>query len=150
MPIDTGDTAWMLVAGSLVLLMIPALGLFESGLLRKKNAVSIFMQIFFGLALLSVMWFTFGFSLAFSPDESGFWGNFDWVFLKGVPWDEPLEMYAPTIPGVLFAKFQLMFAAITPLLLTGTVLVRRFRCRSEGKVLLGKILPIRQLSSCAR
>ena len=115
----------MLVAGSLVLLMIPALGLFESGLLRKKNAVSIFMQIFFGLALLSVMWFTFGFSLAFGPDETGgMAGNFDWIFLKDVPWDEPLEQYAPTIPGVLFAKFQLMFAAITPLLLTGTIAER--------------------------
>ena len=124
MPIDTGDTAWMLVAGSLVLLMIPALGLFESGLLRKKNAVSVFMQIFFGLALLSVMWFVFGFSLSFGPDESGgFIGNMDWVFLKGVPWDEALD-YAPTIPGVLFVKFQLMFAAITPLLLTGTIAER--------------------------
>ena len=119
----------MLVAGSLVLLMIPALGLFESGLLRKKNAVSIFMQIFFGLALLSVMWFTFGFSLAFGPDESGgLGGNLDWVFLNDVPWDEPLEQYAPTIPGVLFAKFQLMFACITPLLLTGTIAERmKFR-----------------------
>ncbi|NJK77885.1 MAG: ammonium transporter [Nanoarchaeota archaeon] len=124
MPIDTGDTAWMLVAGSLVLLMIPALGLFESGLLRKKNAVSVFMQIFFGLALLSVMWFVFGFSLSFGPDESGgFIGNMDWVFLKGVPWDDALD-YAPTIPGVLFVKFQLMFAAITPLLLTGTIAER--------------------------
>jgi len=123
-PIDTGDTAWMLVAGSLVLLMIPALGLFESGLLRKKNAVSVFMQIFFGLALLSVMWFVFGFSLSFGPDESGgFIGNMDWVFLKGVPWDDALS-YAPTIPGVLFVKFQLMFAAITPLLLTGTIAER--------------------------
>ena len=124
MPIDTGDTAWMLVAGSLVLLMIPALGLFESGLLRKKNAVSVFMQIFFGLALLSVMWFVFGFSLSFGPDNSGgLMGNMDWVFLKGVPWDEALH-YAPTIPGVLFVKFQLMFAAITPLLLTGTIAER--------------------------
>lgn len=124
MPIDTGDTAWMLVAGSLVLLMIPALGLFESGLLRKKNAVSVFMQIFFGLALLSVMWFVFGFSLSFGPDESGgLMGNMDWVFLKGVPWDDALS-YAPTIPGVLFVKFQLMFAAITPLLLTGTIAER--------------------------
>jgi len=124
LPIDTGDTAWMLVAGSLVLLMIPALGLFESGLLRKKNAVSVFMQIFFGLALLSVMWFVFGFSLAFGPDETGgLMGNMDWVFLKGVPWDESLD-YAPTIPGVLFVKFQLMFAAITPLLLTGTIAER--------------------------
>lgn len=124
--IDTGDTAWMLVAGSLVLLMIPALGLFESGLLRKKNAVSIFMQIFFGLALLSVMWFVFGFSLSFGEDSTGLGlvGNLDWVFLKGVPWDAPLEEYAPTIPGVLFVKFQLMFAAITPLLLTGTIAER--------------------------
>jgi Amt family ammonium transporter len=123
-PIDTGDTAWMLVAGSLVLLMIPALGLFESGLLRKKNTVSVFMQIFFGLALLSVMWFIFGFSLSFGPDESGgLIGNLDWVFLKGVPWDDSLH-YAPTIPGVLFVKFQLMFAAITPLLLTGVIAER--------------------------
>jgi Amt family ammonium transporter len=114
----------MLVAGSLVLLMIPALGLFESGLLRKKNTVSIFMQIFFGLALLSVMWFTFGFSVSFGEDTAGLAGNFDWVFLKGIPWDEPLEQYAPTIPGVLFVKFQLMFAAITPLLLTGVVAER--------------------------
>ena len=124
MVLDSGDTAWMLVAGSLVLLMIPALGLFESGLLRKKNAVSVFMQIFFGLALLSVMWFVFGFSLSFGPDESGgLMGNMDWVFLKGVPWDDALH-YAPTIPGVLFVKFQLMFAAITPLLLTGTIAER--------------------------
>ena len=114
----------MLVAGSLVLLMIPALGLFESGLLRKKNTVSIFMQIFFGLALLSVMWFAFGFSLSFGPSTEGVVGSLDWVFLKGVPWDAPLEQYAPTIPGVLFVKFQLMFAAITPLLLTGTIAER--------------------------
>ncbi|MDH3764632.1 MAG: hypothetical protein OER82_02335 [Nitrosopumilus sp.] len=72
----------MLVAGSLVLLMIPALGLFESGLLRKKNAASIFMQIFFGLALLSVMWFVFGFSLSFGPSTMGLGGNLDWVFSK--------------------------------------------------------------------
>ena len=124
MVLDSGDTAWMLVAGSLVLLMIPALGLFESGLLRKKNTVSIFMQIFFGLALLSVMWFAFGFSLAFGPSTEGVVGNLDWVFLKGIPWDAPLEQYAPTIPGVLFVKFQLMFACITPLLLTGVIAER--------------------------
>jgi len=124
LPIDTGDTAWMLVAGSLVLLMIPALGLFEAGLLRRKNTVSIFMQIFFGLALLSVMWFTFGFSLTFGPSTGGVVGNLDWVFLKGVPWDAPLDQYAPNIPGVLFAKFQMMFAVITPLLLTGVIAER--------------------------
>ncbi|MEM2785704.1 MAG: ammonia channel protein, partial [Candidatus Nitrosotenuis sp.] len=123
MPIDSGDTAWILIAGSLVLLMIPALGLFEAGLLRKKNTVSIFMQIFTGLALLSVMWFIFGFSLVFGPDTGGIAGNLDYVFLKGVPWNDSLP-FAPTIPGVLFAKFQLMFAAITPLLLTGTIAER--------------------------
>ena len=122
--IDTGDTAWMLIAGCLVLLMIPALGLFESGLLRKKNTVSIFMQIFFGMSLLSVMWFVFGFSLSFGPSTTGVIGNLDWSFLKGIPWDAPLEQYAPTIPGVLFVKFQLMFACITPLLLTGTIAER--------------------------
>ena len=122
--IDTGDTAWMLIAGCLVLLMIPALGLFESGLLRKKNTVSIFMQIFFGMSLLSVMWFVFGFSLSFGSSTTGIVGNLDWAFLKGIPWDAPLEQYAPTIPGVLFVKFQLMFACITPLLLTGTIAER--------------------------
>ena len=122
--IDTCDTAWMLIAGCLVLLMIPALGLFESGLLRKKNVVSIFMQIFFGMSLLSVMWFVFGFSLSFGPSTTGVIGNLDWSFLKGIPWDAPLEQYAPSIPGVLFVKFQLMFACITPLLLTGTIAER--------------------------
>ena len=114
----------MMIASSLVLLMIPALGMFEAGLLRKKNAVSIFMQIFFGLALLSVMWFAFGFSLTFGPDTGeGITGNLDWRFLKGVPQNEGLK-YAPTVPGVLFAMFQKMFAVITPLILTGAVAER--------------------------
>ena len=125
MPLDTGDTTWMILAGSLVFLMIPALALFEAGLLRKKNAVSIFMQIFFGLAFLSMMWFTFGFSLAFGPDETGgVIGNLDWSFLKGVPWDKPLEQYAKTIPGVTFSQFQMVVAVVTPLLLTGVIAER--------------------------
>jgi ammonium transporter, Amt family len=124
LPIDTGDTAWMLIASSLVLLMIPSLGLFEAGLLRKKNTVSIFMQIFFGMALLSVMWFIFGFSLSFGPDTAGLAGNLEWNFLKGVPWDSALTEYAPSIPGVLFVKFEMMFAVITPLLLTGAIAER--------------------------
>jgi len=125
LPLDTGDTTWMILAGSLVFLMIPALALFEAGLLRKKNAVSIFMQIFFGLAFLSMMWFTFGFSLAFGPDETGgVIGNLDWSFLKGVPWDKPLEQYAKTIPGVTFSQFQMVVAVVTPLLLTGVIAER--------------------------
>ncbi len=124
MVLDSGDTAWMLVAGCLVLLMIPALGLFEAGLLRKKNTVSILMQIIFGLAVLSVMWFAFGFSLSFNPSENGLIGNLEWAFLKDVPVYSPLDEYAPTIPGILFVKFQLMFAAITPLLLSGVIAER--------------------------
>ena len=76
------------------------------------------------MSLLSVMWFVFGFSLSFGSSTTGIVGNLDWAFLKGIPWDAPLEQYAPTIPGVLFVKFQLMFACITPLLLTGTIAER--------------------------
>jgi len=125
LPLDTGDTTWIILAGALVFLMIPALALFESGLLRKKNAVSVFMQIFFGLGFLSMMWFIFGFSMAFGPDESnGLIGNLDYAFLKGVPWDQALEQYAPTIPGMTFVQFQMVVAVVTPLLLTGVIAER--------------------------
>jgi len=125
LPLDTGDTTWIILAGALVFLMIPALALFESGLLRKKNAVSVFMQIFFGLGFLSMMWFVFGFSMAFGPDESnGLIGNLDFAFLKGVPWNEALEQYAPSIPGMTFVQFQMVVAVVTPLLLTGVIAER--------------------------
>ncbi len=128
--LDTGDTTWIILAGALVFLMIPALALFEAGLLRKKNAVSVFMQIFFGLGFLSLMWFIFGFSLAFGPDDSGgLIGSLDFVFLKNVPWDQPLEEYAPTIPGMSFVQFQMVVAVVTPLLLTG-VIAERMKFRS--------------------
>src|SRR5437763_13826614 len=109
MPINSGDTAWMLIASSLVLLMIPALGLFEAGLLRRKNTVAIFMQVFFGMALLSGMWFIFGFSLTFGPDTAALVGSLDWRFVKGVPFHSSLK-YGPTIPGVLFVKCELLSA----------------------------------------
>jgi len=125
LPLDTGDTTWIILAGALVFLMIPALALFESGLLRKKNAVSVFMQIFFGLGFLSIMWFIFGFSMSFGPDESnGLIGNLDFAFLKGVPWDQALEEYAPSIPGMTFVQFQMVVAVVTPLLLTGVIAER--------------------------
>jgi len=125
LPLDTGDTTWIILAGALVFLMIPALALFEAGLLRKKNAVSVFMQIFFGLGFLSMMWFIFGFSMAFGPDESnGLIGNLDFAFLQGVPWDQALEEYAPTIPGMTFVQFQMVVAVVTPLLLTGVIAER--------------------------
>ncbi len=125
MPLDTGDTTWIILAGALVFLMIPALALFESSLLRKKNAVSVFMQVFFGLGFLSMMWFIFGFSVSFGPDVSnGLIGNLDYAFLKGVPWDQALEEYAPTIPGMSFVQFQMVVAVVTPLLLTGVIAER--------------------------
>jgi len=125
LPLDTGDTTWIILAGALVFLMIPALALFESSLLRKKNAVSVFMQVFFGLGFLSMMWFIFGFSVSFGPDVSnGLIGNLDFAFLKGVPWDQALEEYAPTIPGMSFVQFQMVVAVVTPLLLTGVIAER--------------------------
>ncbi|MFB5611086.1 MAG: ammonium transporter [Nitrosopumilaceae archaeon] len=124
MGLDTGDTTWIILAGSLVFLMIPALALFEAGLLRRKNAVSVFMQIFFGLGFLSLMWFIFGFSMAFGPDQSGLIGGSNFAFLQGVPWEEPLEEFAPTIPGMTFVQFQMVVAVVTPLLLTGVIAER--------------------------
>src|SRR2546422_3408438 len=119
LPFDAGDTTWIILAGGLVFLMIPALALFEAGLLRKKNTVSVFMQIFFGLGFLSIMWFLFGFSLSFGPDQAnGFIGNLHYAFFKNIPLNEPLD-YAKTIPGISFAQFQMAVAVVTPLLLTG-------------------------------
>ena len=124
MPFNTGDTTWIILAGALVFLMIPALALFEAGLLRKKNAVSVFMQIFFGLGFLSIMWFLFGFSLSFGTDQTnGFIGNLDYAFFKNVPLNEPLD-YAKTIPGISFVQLQMVVAVVTPLLLTGVIAER--------------------------
>ena len=100
------------------MLMIPALGFFEAGLIRSKNSLSILMQTFSGLAILTVLWFVIGFTLVYAPSYGGIIGGFEWIFFNGVPFDEPLD-YAPTIPGVSFATYQMMFAVITPLLITG-------------------------------
>jgi ammonium transporter, Amt family len=118
MPIDTGDTTWMLVSTGLVMMMTPALGFFEAGLIRAKNSLSIIMQTFSGLTILSILWFIIGFSLVFAPSQGGLIGGLDWLFFNNVPFNDSLN-YAPTIPGVTFASYQMMFAVITPLLITG-------------------------------
>lgn len=118
MAIDTGDTAWMLISTGLVMLMTPALGFFEAGLIRSKNALSVLVQTFSGIAILSVLWFVVGFTLVFAPSQGGIIGGLDWIFFEDVPVNDSLE-YATTIPGVTFASFQMMFAVITPLLITG-------------------------------
>jgi ammonium transporter, Amt family len=124
--INTGDTSWLLVSTGLVMIMTPALGFFEAGLLRSKNSLSVIMQCFSGLAILSILWIVIGFSLSFSVNN-GIIGGLDWIFLNNVPLDTPL-FYAPNIPGISYASFQMMFAVITPLLITGAFADRmRFR-----------------------
>jgi Amt family ammonium transporter len=124
--IDTGDTAWMLVATALVMVMLPGLALFYGGLVRRKNVLSTIMHSFFGLALVSVVWVLVGFSLAFGKDVGGFGlvGGFDFVGFMNVGLTADAT-YGTTIPFVLFAAFQLMFAAITPALITGAFAERK-------------------------
>ena len=108
----------MLVATGLVFLMTPALGFFESGLIRLKNSLSVIMQTMTGMALLSVMWFILGYTLVFGPDFSGVIGDLSNFFYNNVPFSDGVAL-APTIPGITFATYQMMFAVITPLLITG-------------------------------
>ena len=117
--INAGDTAWVLVSAALVMLMTPALGLFYGGMVRKKNVLAIIMQSFIILALISIQWVLFGYSLAFGPDTGrGLIGGLQWLGLNGVG-AAPNPDYAATIPASVFMIFQMMFAVITPALITG-------------------------------
>ena len=118
MALDTGDTAWMIVATGLVMLMTPGLGFFEAGLIRFKNGLSAIMHTFSGLAILSTLWFIVGFTLVFGPTQGGIIGGLDHLFYNGVKVHEGYGVNV-TIPGVTFATFQMMFAVITPLLISG-------------------------------
>jgi Amt family ammonium transporter len=123
---DTGDTAWLLMSTALVMIMLPGLAFFYGGLVRRKNVLSTVMHSFFGLALVSVVWVIVGFTLAFGPDVNGLGliGGLDFAMFNGVGL-EPSTVYATTVPFVLFAAFQLMFAAITPALITGAFAERK-------------------------
>lgn len=122
--INAGDTAWVLISTALVMLMTPALGFFYGGLVRRKNVLSTIMHSFFMLALISVQWVLWGYSLAFGPDHGGLIGGLDWIGLEGVGLD-PNPTYAATIPHQLFMIYQAMFAAITPALITGAFAERK-------------------------
>jgi Amt family ammonium transporter len=124
--INSGDTAWLLVATALVMIMLPGLALFYGGLVRRKNVLSTIMHSFFGLAIVSVVWVLVGFSIAFAPDVNGLGliGGLDYVGFMNVGLT-PSTVYATTIPFILFAAFQLMFAAITPALITGAFAERK-------------------------
>jgi ammonium transporter, Amt family len=118
------DTAWVLISAALVMLMTPALGLFYSGLVREKNALSTITHSFFILALVSVQWVLVGYTLAFGPDLYGLIGRLDWAGLRDVG-VEPNPTYAASIPHLAFMAFQLMFAVLTPALISGAFAERK-------------------------
>jgi len=123
--IDKGDTAWMLTSSALVLMMTaPGLALFYGGMVRQKNALATLMQSFIIMALISVQWVLWGYSLAFGPDHGGIIGGLDWIGLRGVG-AEPFDAYSKTIPHSVFMLFQMMFAIITPALITGAFAERK-------------------------
>ena len=114
---NSGDTAFMLIATAMVMLMTPGLALFYGGLVRSKNVLSTTMQSFLCLGIISIIWVAYGYSMAFGPDIGGFVGNLKYVGLKGIGLG--IGPYSDTIPDLLFCAFQLMFAIITPALITG-------------------------------
>jgi len=116
---DTGSTAFMLVATSLVMLMTPGLAFFYGGLVGRKNVLSIMMQSFVSLAWTTVIWFAVGYSLCFSGGEGGIIGNLDMAFLNGISVDSVFGSGTGTIPLFIFVAYQMMFAIITPALITG-------------------------------
>ncbi len=117
--INSGDTAWVLISTALVMLMtFPGLALFYGGLVRRKNVLATIMQSFFVLCMISIQWILFGYSLSFGPDKGHFIGSLAWFGLKGVGM-APNPDYAATIPHLLFMAYQMMFAVITPGLITG-------------------------------
>ena len=123
---NAGDTAWLLMATALVMVMLPGLAFFYGGLVRRKNVLSTIMHSFFGLAIVSVVWVLWGFTLAFGPDVNGLGliGGLDFLGFSNVGL-QPNPAYSATIPFVLFGAFQLMFAAITPALITGAFAERK-------------------------
>jgi len=117
--IDTGDTAWMLVATGLVLLMTPGLGFFYGGMVGKKNVISTVLQSYMAMVIVTVLWVLVGFGMCFGPSIDGLIGNpIPNLFFNGVNANSAWEL-APTIPFILFALFQAKFAIITPALITG-------------------------------
>ncbi|MBA4386389.1 MAG: ammonia channel protein [Verrucomicrobia bacterium] len=116
--IDTGDTAWVLVSAAMVMFMTPGLAFFYGGLVRRKNVLSVLMQCFVALAIVSVQWVLIGYSLSFGPDIGGIIGSLKWFALDGVGLT-PNPDYSSTIPHQVFMIFQMMFAVITPALILG-------------------------------
>jgi Amt family ammonium transporter len=115
---NTGDTAWLLVSAALVMIMTPGLALFYGGMVRRKNILGTIMQSFIIIGLISVEWILVGYSFAFGPDRGGIIGDLSWFALSGVGLT-PFKEYAATVPHQAFMIYQMMFAVITPALITG-------------------------------
>lgn len=128
MEINAGDTSWLLVSTGLVMIMTPALALFYGGMVRSKNLLATIMQSFVAMGVISILWVLYGYSLSFGPDVHHFIGNLDWVALRGVGLT-PYPIYSATIPHQLFMLFQMMFAVITPALITGAF-AERFKFKT--------------------
>ncbi|MCL5877063.1 MAG: ammonium transporter [Candidatus Bathyarchaeota archaeon] len=125
---NSADIAWLLMSTALVMLMTPALAFFYGGLVRRKNLVSTLVQCIIIFAVVSLVWFFWGYSLVFGPSVNGVIGNLSLVGLNGLTISHVNEIYAPAIPEVLFFAFQLKFAAITPALIIGACAERiRFK-----------------------
>ena len=116
--INTGDTAFMLVCAALVFIMTPGLAFFYGGLVNKKNVLTIMMQSFISMGVVTIIWFVVGFSLAFGPDAGGIIGGLKYCFFNGVGL-VPNAQYGESIPFFAFASYQEMFAILTPALITG-------------------------------
>jgi ammonium transporter, Amt family len=121
--IDSGSTGFMLLSASLVMLMTPALAFFYGGLATKRNILGIMIQSFASLGWTTVLWFTFGYSLCFSGGEGGFFGNLDKAFLHGITLNSVFSGNGK-IPEIVFIAYQMMFAIITPALITGAFVNR--------------------------
>jgi Amt family ammonium transporter len=126
--VDTGDTAWILISSALVMLMTPGLALFYGGMVRSKNVLGTIMQSFIALGVITIQWVLYGYSLAFGPDIGHVIGNLKWIGLRGVGLD-PFPDYSATVPHQAFMIFQMMFAIITPALITGAI-AERFKFKT--------------------
>jgi Amt family ammonium transporter len=116
--INSGDTAFLLAAAGLVLLMTPGLAIFYAGMVRGKNVLGTIMQSFIMISIITIEWIYLGYSMSFAPDFAGLVGDLSWLGLAGVG-VEPHAVYAPTVPHLVFMIYQCMFAVITPALITG-------------------------------
>jgi Amt family ammonium transporter len=121
--IDSGDTAWLLASAALVLLMTPGLALFYGGMVRTKNVLSTIMHSFVAMAIISVIWVLWGYTLAFGPDVGHLIGSLKWFGLNGVG-VSPNPDYGPTVPHEAYMIYQMMFAIITPALFSGAIAER--------------------------